>query len=182
MGKFCNYEWSIDSSRQLQSLPQSFYTTHTASPPKLGRHFVTSGIPIHHMQCEWYPEICPAGCAAPSSPMATSCHQSNILGLPGRPLATSPICLSAVPSLPHTVAFHFWKYTNLVPISRPLRQLLPTHNAPPFIFAQLQPSVHAGLSSGVSSLEMSFLSPRYTSAWPPPHPLFPWLFLKFLFL
>lgn len=72
----------------------------------LHKHCLPLGTPIHHMQCEWYPEIFPAGCASPFLPprLPPADSKSNILGWLCKTLATSQTCLSATPFLSHTPA------------------------------------------------------------------------------
>lgn len=128
---------------------------------------MTLGTPIHHTQCEWHPEFCPAERATPFLPQG--CNQRNILGRPCKSLADSLPYLSLSHFLPlsHTGLLSFPKIHQASALSRPLHQPFPTCNAPSFILVRREPPVRSGLTSGICSLERSFLSPRSTAAQRP---------------
>lgn len=126
----------------FKALPQH---TQPLCPNKgLSVPYLPFWAPIHHMHCDWYPEILPAGCP-PRTPNV-SCSQSNILVRPF-PLVHRPSSSSNTPAC-----------ARLQASARALPHL---------------PSVLSGLSSDISSSERSFLSPQYTAAQTPPHSVFP---------
>lgn len=121
----------IDGSYSPNRAPSSklLHNTHG-----LYRNYLTLGTPIHHMQCEWHPEFCPAECATPFLPQG--CNQSNILGLP---------CKSLADCLPYLSLSHFLPLSHTGLLSFPK-----IHQAS----AHLQASAPA-----VPHLQCSFLHP-----------------------